>query len=86
MLSLSLRLHHLNFLSEENSVPLSAERVSQKKDENAPASPVVQQRSDKEAEEDAAEDNVVTSEAETSSPSESGSSSGDGSFFWARIV
>ena len=62
----------LKFLSEENSVPLSTERVSQKKDENAPATSVVPQRSNKEAKEDAAEDNVVTSYAEISSPSESG--------------
>ena len=31
----------LKFLSEENSIPLSVERVSRKKDENAPATPVV---------------------------------------------
>jgi hypothetical protein len=59
----------------------SAERVAQKKDENAPASPVVLQRSDKEAEEDVVEDIVVTSKVETSSLSESGSSSSNDSFF-----
>jgi hypothetical protein len=55
----------------------STERVTQKKYENAPASPIVPQCSDEEAEEDAAEDNVVTSDAETSSPSKPGSSLGD---------
>ena len=71
----------LKFLSKENSVPLSAEIVSQKKDENAPTPPIVPQHLDKEAEEDATEHNVVTSKAETSSPTESRPFSGDGSFF-----
>jgi hypothetical protein len=62
-------------LSKNITLP-SAERIAQKKYENAPTSPIVPRCSDEEAEEDATEDNVVTSDAETSSPSKFGSSSG----------